>query len=65
MRLRNGQQYAIYVLSNNPNLRTNRIFHGIVTWGVAYKFVRDNPSVDKLIVDMTTGSEVYYNAHGH
>ena len=63
MKLRNGQQYAIYVISDNPSLRTKRIFHGIVTWGVAWKFVRDNPAVDKMILDMTTGSETYYNAH--
>ena len=53
--------YAIYTFNHsNP---TKRIFHGIVTWGVAWKFVRDNPAVDKMILDMTTGTETYYNAH--
>jgi hypothetical protein len=56
--MRTKRAYAIYTLQSNGK----RLFHGIVTCGVADKFVRDNPGVDRMILDMTTGDEWTYNA---
>jgi hypothetical protein len=50
-------KYAIYTLRANGK----RLFHGITDLDGMHYFIRNNPTVDKLVIDMIDGSEYTYN----